>query len=173
MNATTNQQRRRLCGLTVEYVRHALNYNPDTGEFTRAVSTGPNCRVGAVAGSIDRQGYRRISLLGKLRAAHQLAWLTHYGTPPGADIDHINGNRSDNRIANLRLVDHSTNLENQRSARSDNKLGVLGVRKRNSRFEARIWVKGKAQFIGTFDTCSAAEEAYKAEKRRLHAGCTV
>lgn len=173
MSAIVLPLRPGLAGLTAEYVRYALNYNSASGEFNRAVATGRNCRVGAIAGSIDHQGYRRISLLGKLRAAHQLAWLTFYGIQPSADVDHINGDRADNRIANLRLTDHSTNLENQRAARRDNKLGVLGVRERYGKFEARIWVKGSPIYIGLFSTVDAAASAYKTAKRELHAGCTV
>lgn len=150
-----------------------IEYLPDTGRFVRIRKSGPNVVVGAEAGHVDRQGYRRIWIDGKLRAAHQLAWLWVHGVLPDSSVDHINGQRDDNRIANLRVVDHATNLQNQRRARVDNRLGVLGVRHSGKRFDARIWVDGRGKTIGTFDTVEEASAAYIAAKRELHPGCTL
>lgn len=154
-------------------LRLIMSYDPDTGVFIRTAKSGQNVVVGSEAGTLDKQGYRRIRFDGRTHQAHRLAWLYVYGEWPNGRIDHINGNRADNRITNLRVVDHSTNLENQRRARSDNRIGVLGVRPMSGRFQARIWVKGRAQTVGTFDTADEAGAAYIEAKRRLHAGCTL
>jgi hypothetical protein len=150
-----------------------FHYSPETGVFTRKVRSGSRGCVGSVAGGEDAEGYVRLRIFGSKHAAHRIAWVMHYGRQPEGLIDHINGDTSDNRIANLRVVDNSTNLENQRRARSDNALGVMGVRRRNTRFEARICVKGQAQQIGTFDTAKDAHAAYLCHKRAMHKGCTI
>ena len=88
--------------ITADELRSILHYNPLTGVFTRIRSAHPH-RVGVVVGSVSH-GYILIGLLGKRYRAHRLAWLYVYGTWPKHDIDHINRNRSDNRICNLRDV---------------------------------------------------------------------
>jgi hypothetical protein len=154
-------------------MRAALSYDPETGRFTRIAKSGPNVVVGAEAGAVNH-GYRRIYVGGRPYAAHRLAWLWVHGKWPDGKVDHINGDTDDNRIANLRDVDHSTNLENQRRARSDNLLGVLGVRaKPSGRYEARIWVKGRPMFLGSYPTAEDAHGAYVEAKRKLHEGCTL
>lgn len=152
--------------------RRIYSYNPATGEIRRRIRTGQKGRAGEIAGFVH-DGYRRIRFMGKSVAAHRLAWLMMYGCWPIGEIDHINGDRADNRIANLRDVDTSTNLENLRRARRDNKIGVLGVRERYGRFEARICVKGHAIQLGTFDSKQEASAAYLNAKRRMHSGCTI
>ena len=156
-----------------EEVRRLFSYNQTTGEFVRIITIGMRAKAGTIPGSFNR-GYRRIPFRGRAVEAHRLAWLYVHGCWPAGVIDHINGDASDNRIENLRDVDRSTNTENQRRARSDNQLGVLGVRRSKSgRFEARIWVKGKPITIGTFSTAERAHQAYLEKKRELHAGCSI
>jgi HNH endonuclease/AP2 domain len=100
-------------------------------------------------------------------------WLYVNGKWPEKQVDHINGNPLDNRFCNLREVDLRTNVENLRHARSDNRLGIQGVRKRSNRFEARIQVNGKAIHLGHFDSAKEAHSAYVKHKRKLHVGCTL
>ena len=78
--------------------------------------------------------------------------------PKGMVRDHINGNGLDNRRVNLRIVTPLRNSWNQKTF-ANNRLGVAGVRKRNNRFQARITLLGKQEFIGSFDTLESAKEA--------------
>lgn len=148
-----------------------LSYSPETGEL-RWLSTGKG-RKRAEAGCLRRDGYRLIRINKRLYLAHRLAWLVTYGVWPSEDIDHINGVRSDNRIANLRDVPRRVNLENQRSPRSDNKSGALGVTKWGGRFLARIQVRGSSVHLGSFGTVEDASAAYLSAKKRLHEGCAL
>lgn len=147
-------------------------YNPNTGTFIRKVTIGMRAKAGTAPGHINH-GYLRIRFRGKTVESHRLAWLIMFGEWPTEMIDHINGNRSDNRIDNLRLADYRLNVENQRRARSDNRLGILGVRVCGNKYEARIWVNGSPKNLGVFETIEGASSAYVAAKRILHKGCTI
>ena len=161
--------------LTREEVLAHLAYDPETGTFTRT-STRGRCdrwKKGQQAGSPVKGAYVQIWLLGRLYQAHRLAWLVEHGVWPSKHIDHINGDRHDNRISNLRECDDKLNMENIRRPHKDNSLGVLGVKRHGSRFLARIYVDGKEQSLGSFDTPEEAHVAYIEAKRKLHAGCTI
>lgn len=97
--------------ITAEYVRSRLQYDALTGEFTW-LKARP-AMVGTRAGFTDRTGYRCIQIDGKILKAHRLAWMHVNGVWPEGEIDHINRQRSDNRIANLRDVDRRTNSLNK------------------------------------------------------------
>jgi hypothetical protein len=159
--------------LTAERLRELLNYDPETGVFTWRVSRRATARPGSVAGTITPKGYRNIWIGGNYRA-HRLAWLYVHGKWPDHEIDHIDGNRANNAIANLRDVTRSVNHENLRCARSDNAHGLLGVSpSKGKRWKTSITVNGKWQHLGTFKTPEEAHAAYLEAKRRLHVGCTI
>lgn len=153
--------------LTAERLREVLDYDPDTGVFTRKVRTG-NVKIGDVAGSFNGKGYIRIGIDGRLHRAHRLAWLYVTGEWPKDQIDHINGDRGDNRLANLREVNNAENQHNLRKARADNTTGFLGVSPRYGKFRAYIMVDGKNKHLGCFPTPEAAHAAYLEAKRGLH-----
>lgn len=159
--------------LTQARLQELLHYDPDTGVFTRRVWTGPNVKVGSVAGCKIRSGHIHIKLCGKRYYAHRLAWLYMTGTWPILSIDHINGIADDNRFSNLRVVTHSVNLQNLRRARKDNRSGMIGVHERGGKFRATIRVGGKNISLGTFASADAAHDAYVNAKRRLHPGSTL
>lgn len=96
----------------LDIVKQALNYDPETGEFSWAkTKSGRKQKVG----SVSPQGYLRICFGGKSYMASRLAWLLHYGEDPGEMcVDHINRDRQDNRISNLRLCSHQQNSANIR-----------------------------------------------------------
>lgn len=148
--------------LTAQQLRGILDYNPETGVFVRR-STGR--AVGDKSGS----GYLTIFVLGKNRNAHRLAWLHYHGRWPCHNIDHINGNRQDNRIANLRDISQSHNLQNKHHSRGVS--GLVGVKRgKNGKWCASITPeRASAQLhLGTFDTPEEAQAAYMAAKRLLH-----
>jgi hypothetical protein len=133
-------------------------------------------KVGSIAGTNHSSGYLIICVDGEAYKAHRLAWLYVHGEWPEADIDHINGDRGDNRIENLRSVTRSINQQNLRAARGDTNTGVLGVYKTDKKskpFKSFIKADGHNKFIGNFKTVSEASAAYLFEKRRLHEGCTI
>lgn len=154
--------------LAVNAIKAKLSYNPETGEFSRLVRCG-KYTGGTLAGSLNKskgQGYIIISINGKMYRAHRLAWLFVYGTlpPKGFEIDHINGNRADNRLANLRLATRSQNNANGRR-RVDNKSGLRGV----SPFRGTRWrVTINNRHVGVFKTKEAAAAAYADCAREAH-----
>lgn len=159
---------------TAERLREVLDYDPCTGVFTWKAPSGRRVKVGSQAGRIT-DGYRRIGVDGAQARAHRLAWLYVYGelVPDGYVIDHINGDRSDNRISNLRVVTHSVNMQNQRRCTAASKSGLLGVRKYENAWLSGIGVQGREIHLGSFKSPEAAHEAYLQAKRRLHEGCTI
>jgi HNH endonuclease len=160
--------------LTAARLRELLDYDPNTGRFIWRSDQKRKPKPGAVAGCDDGSGYVRISIDGSLYRAHRLAWLFTYGQWPKNDIDHIDCNRSNNAITNLRDATRSINLQNQRRARSDNKSsGLLGVYKDAGRWKSKIRVGEDVVLLGRFDTSEEAHKAYVQAKRKLHPGCTI
>lgn len=163
--------------ITQEELKNELLYDECTGVFTRNKKTrGKKSNVGNVAGCLDKDGYIRIKVLGKPYQAHRLAWLYIYGSFPEKYIDHINGQRNDNRISNLRDVDMATNIQNLKKSMSSNKTsGFLGVcfDKRRCLFTAQIQNRGKKIVIGYYQTAQEAHQAYLIKKREIHQGCTI
>lgn len=154
--------------LTAARLRELLHYDPETGVFTNRV-VRPRTVLGAVAGGHDSYGYITISVDVRRYLAHRLAWLYVYGEWPSKNLDHINGVRDDNRIANLREATQAQNLQN-RAAASIGRSGVLGVGWDSSRkkWVASIKHQGKARHLGRFSTVEGAQAAYLAAKAQLH-----
>lgn len=161
--------------LTQTQLRHRLTYDPSTGHFTWA---NPNKYrpeyKGQLAGTLHKYGYVHISVDGKVYKAHRLAWLYIHGAWPLHHIDHINGQRADNRITNLRDVTMSQNAENRKQAREGHACGFLGVvwRARNKKYEARISIEKRYKYLGLYATAEEAHAAYLAAKRAGHRSFT-
>ena len=97
----------------LERLRAAFAYCPETGALTWRAAPGNGLPAGAPAGHLNPRGYLQVRLNGRLFKAHRVAWYLHHGADPGSLlVDHINRNRSDNRICNLRLVDSRGNRAN-------------------------------------------------------------
>jgi hypothetical protein len=146
-----------------------ITYDPSTGHFRWAVA-GRGIKKGALAGSNAPEGYRQVRVGFKTYRAHRLAWFMTHGEWPDGEIDHINGVRSDNRLANLRVVDRSQNMQNQRASHRDNlSCGLLGVtwNKQHRRWQSKLQVNKVMHHVGYFSTPEQAHAAYVALKREL------
>ena len=104
--------------LTAERTRFVLNYNANSGEFFRKVDRFGKTIQPYKVGFRMRNGYWYVSIDTRLVRAHRLAWLYVTGNWPDGCIDHINGDRSDNRFENLRDTNLRVNAENRRSPKS-------------------------------------------------------
>lgn len=157
---------------TAEEVSAIIEYDPETGLFRWKVHQGGARKAGWFAGS-DEHGYRAISVCGRLQRAHRIAWLLMTGEWPAMSIDHIDGDKSNNRWANLRQVPHALNTHNVRRASKNSSTGVLGVTRTGSDrkpYVAGIRVEGKRVYLGSFATVEEASEAYLKAKREMHPG---
>lgn len=150
-------------------LRALLAYDEHTGVFTWRKSTG-RCPAGKVAGSSRACGYRLIAIRRRHYYAHRLAWLHFYGEWPDGNIDHIDGNPANNRIANLRACSQSENMQNQHRVRKDNKVGLTGVSWDKSRglWQAAIQAHGARYPLGRFSSADEAHAAYLKAKDELH-----
>jgi len=154
--------------LTAERLRELLHYDPETGLFSWLVHRRRH-KAGAIAGCIRNDGYCRITIDGIGYFAHRIAWLYAYREAPSAQIDHIDGDRANNAISNLRQASNSENCQN-RAIRSDSSTGMPGVgwQKKHGKYQAKIGINGKRHSLGLFDTAKDANEAYLKAKSQLH-----
>ena len=134
-----------------------IRYDAETGKFWRE------------AGCQNRLGYRQIWFDGKQHMEHRVAWFLFYGEWPNGQIDHINGNKSDNRISNLRLATSSENLCNRPRPRN-NRSGRKGVSwiKRYAKWQATIRFQGRNINLGRFDCKEKAAAAYNRAALQYH-----
>ncbi len=144
-------------------LRRLLSYDQQTGHFRWLIV--PNSRLGKRerAGSRNcRDGRVRIQISGAVYLAHRLAWLWMMGEWPPNEIDHRDGNPSNNAWCNLRAATRVENLANRRATKN-NKLGIKGVTKKKdcARFVAQIKVNGRNYNLGYFKTPEEAQAAYK------------
>jgi HNH endonuclease len=138
--------------ITYGRARELLNYDQDTGIFTWRVDRGGGVKAGAVPGRVNARGYYQLILDNRLYQAHRVAWLMINCEWPADEIDHINRIKTDNRIANLRVVTRAQNAQNRRGPR-----GVYfdGARDRRKPWKARIGQR----HVGYFATLDEAIEA--------------
>lgn len=154
--------------LTQARLKEFFHYNLDNGLFTRIKTAGCSAK-GWVVGTHHADGYLSIEIDKKGYLLHRLAWMYVYGEFPKNEIEHIDGNRNNNKWNNLR---HASNLENTQNMKvySTNKSGYTGVifRKTESKWLAKIDFNKKRYYLGRFETAELASEAYKEAKKRLH-----
>lgn len=146
-----------------------FNFDPGTGQFTYKRTRG-KVGIGAVAGSLNKaHGYREIMLDYKSYRAHRLVWVWCFGEWPPVSIDHINGQKDDNRPANLRLANANQNNANI-GLTARNTSGIKGVsqKKGRTRWQAFIRYQGRTKFIGSFPTPDQAAAAYREASLALH-----
>ena len=154
--------------ISVYDLHEALNYSPLTGEFTWR--SGAHRRVaGSVAGTMRKDGYWQIGVLGDRYLAHRLAWMCIYGEAPEREVDHINRNRSDNRAQNLRLVSRNENAQNA-SHSKNNTSGYRGVtfNRKNRVWIAQIGHEMKSIYLGSFVDRDEAYQTYLQAAANIH-----
>lgn len=179
MNNQENKRSRDCKPVTATIARElirVLAYNADSGLLYWTVNTAHNVKAGEEAGHKRKDGYIIVRFKGRAYLAHRLAWLLATGKWSKKALDHMNGNRGDNRLINLRQVSLSENQQNQRRAHRNSRSGFLGVvlacSKRNP-WKAQIVVDGEQQYLGCFASAETAHQAYVAAKRKFHPGCTL
>ena len=146
---------------TSERVRELFIYNEHTGILTRRISAGSRSQVGEVVGWKNNKGYLNVGIDSRKYPLHQVIWAYVYGEWPRVDVDHINCNKSDNRLENLRLATRQENQWNT-GVRSSNSSGFKGVsfHKHSGKWQAQICINWKNKHIGKFDSPQLAHEAY-------------
>lgn len=146
-----------------------MSYDAAAGSFTWLVSTTNRIRVGERAGCLDALGYLKIKIHKRIYMGHRLAWLYVHGEWPSHQVDHIDGNPSNNSISNLRTATQFENMRNCGRFRT-NTSGHKGVtwHKTRRKWDAKIMSGGKHHFLGSFSTPEDAAAAYAAAAARMH-----
>lgn len=154
----------------VELVRELFDYDQETGVLIwRAFRLG-NAKAGDVAGSLHRTGYIFVKVCGSQYKAHRLAWIHVTGIDPlDSQIDHIDGNKTNNRFANLREATSSQNRCNSKR-QINNQSGYKGVvwAKDQRKWRAQIYINKRKVFLGYFDIPELAHMAYCKAAAELH-----
>jgi hypothetical protein len=156
--------------LTAAKLRELIDYDPNTGVFTwRVRAYRSKYKQGSPAGTKQSKGYLTIGVLGRSYLAHRLAWLYVYGEWPTKQVDHINQDKLDNRIANLRQATNKENHQNE-GLSSNNTSGYKGVGffKRTRRWRAHITTDGVTRHLGFFSTIDGAIAARKNAEAQIH-----
>lgn len=159
--------------LSQEKLKENLHYNKNTGQFKWRVTRGSQAKKGNIAGSNHHNGYKAICILGKRYYIHRLAWLYIKGYFPENNIDHIDQNKSNNKITNLRETSNQCNARNSGNP-STNTSGVKGVTwfKRHKKWQAKITVKQKQIHLGFhISFLEAVAHRLAAEQAEDWAGC--
>lgn len=158
-------------------LRGIIEYKPDTGEFIWLVnrrSHAGKVAPGAAAGARDSTGRLRIMIDQRMYSAPRLAWLYMTGKFPKSQVDHIDGDPRNNKFSNLREATPQENAQNIKKPRSHSKSGLLGVISLpNGKYQAKIVVRGKPIWLGTFTDALDAHTAYLEAKRKLHSHGTL
>ena len=155
--------------ITHKELTSILHYDPDSGIFTWKYTRCNRAIKGSTAGTLTPDGYISISINNQIYRAHRLAWLYCFEEWPIHFIDHINGNRKDNRLDNLREATAEENSYNTKP-HIDSSTGVKGVyfNKLNNNYRAQIRHKGKTISLGSFKTVEEASKVYINKDIELH-----
>lgn len=154
----------------ISELRRQLTYSPETGELRWCVRK-KGVKFGAVAGSVNADGYRVVKINQKPIMAHRIAFALTYNRWPAQLIDHRDGDKANNALRNLREASTKQNNENSKTPIT-NKTGFKGVFKRYNRYplrpyEARIVHHGRPIHLGNFATAEEASEAYQQKRLEL------
>ena len=155
--------------LTHEQLKEYIRYDQVTGVFTRLKSHRTNSIAVIKTCANHGSGYFSIGLFGKMYLAHRLAWCLVHGDWPKEQLDHINRDKIDNRIVNLRDATSAQNIRNV-GVRSSNTSGFRGVgyHKESCKWRAQICTNGKRICLGLYRTAEQASEVYEAYAKQHH-----
>lgn len=160
------------CGISHERLKELLHYNPETGDFTWRTNPKNTQRLGTVAGGWSLNGYRVVGVDNVQYKQHRLAWFYVYGVWPTQILDHIDRDRGNNRITNLRECHSPAESGENRGTPRNNTSGHIGVtcRKRCGvvSYEASISKSGIRYHLGLYRVLADAVAAYVQAKERLH-----
>lgn len=147
--------------LSLSEIRAVFNYDPNTGDISWKVKINPNIVIGRPMGKSSSRratGYVALHRI-RIRISH-FAWFYTYGVWPPAEVDHINGDPTDNRLCNLRLATSQQNKWNK-PVHPTSKSGLKGaMATRSGRFRSHIRENGKLKYLGYFATAQEAHEAF-------------
>jgi hypothetical protein len=155
--------------MDTEQLRALIEYRPDTGELIRKVDLAANAKAGTTISGKNACGYVQTVVRRQFFYAHRLAWQLYYGEEPAGEVDHINGNRSDNRIENLRIATGPQNKHNAR-LRRDNTSGAKGVswNKASRKWVACVTRSRRVIFRKLFDDRDEAIAAVRSAREQIH-----
>lgn len=158
-----------MCSVTYETVAEVFDYNKESGVlYWKKCIANKSSFIGKPAGSKYKNGYLYVRVAGVRYLVHRIIWLIEYKEWPKQIIDHIDGNRTNNLIKNLRDVSPRTNAENKHNASPLSVSGVIGVEKRGEKWISYIYSKGKKYSLGSFNSKLKAEEARAKAKPLFH-----
>jgi hypothetical protein len=146
--------------------KETFSYDPNTGKLTwLKPHSMRGAYIGKEAGWVTGHGYKEIRFMGRSFKCHRIAWAIHYGCWPNGIIDHINGEKADNRIANLREASGSLNAFNKaiQAATTGRCVGM-----RNGKYFARINRNGSGIWLGVYRTEAEAKAAYQGAAMALY-----
>ena len=144
-------------GTDYEEAVNKFAYDPQTGRLSFKRTTGK--LAGKTTGYLYPNGYLYVYLAGKRHPAHRVIWLMATGNWPTGCIDHIDGNKLNNRLSNLRDVSAFVNSVNRHKARVDSKSGLIGVYQQDGRYYANIHRMGTKYSLGGFPSADEAAQA--------------
>lgn len=155
----------------LEVLQTFLTYDPLTGilAWKPGLPYAKQRQAGKAAGTMSKGGYLRTSISRRMYSNNRIAWKMHYGTDPVGVVDHEDGDKLNNKIANLRDASQGKNTYNQ-VRRTDNTTGYKGVvfSKRRGVFVVNLKVRGVKIKSPQFNTPEAANDFVRAERERLH-----
>lgn len=154
--------------ITQSELKELLDYNKDTGIFTWKKRTSNRIKVGSIAGNLHNKGYIELKVNGIRFLCHRLAWFYEYDELPTL-IDHINGDKADNRLTNLRKATQQSNAYNSK-LRSNNKSGVRCVSwdKVRNNWAVRVTVDNQLKYFGNYNDLETAKKVADGVRKLIH-----
>lgn len=157
---------RRISGEELEAISKQLRYDPDTGNLFWKQSK-PGVRRNGLAGGDMGRGYFGVKVSGTRYRSHHVAWFLYYGVWPSSEVDHINCDRGDNRVTNLRLSNRSNNIANSLPRKGSSEYKGVSFHRGQGKWQSRVCKDGVSYSLGYFDSEKEAALAYDNKAREL------